>query len=119
MEADKYKCVHRINTPEFREAFSKATFKFFGVNTHIVANASTVNKTVYITDGSEDVDKKMRHNKLLKALFNSAQMEGDAWMEEETENVYINVYINVPGYDKFPLGKILIRKNNKFNLLKY
>lgn len=90
MEGNKTLCANLING-ELKTLIHDTIKNKFGVETDIVA--TPFERFINIKDNDDDVDKKMRGNKLLRSVFKSAELVGDAWMEEETGIIRINLRI--------------------------
>lgn len=104
-------CAELINNV-FHTTIEQALKNKFGIETTIEA---TSNKDyVLIKDTLKtDVDKKMRSNKIQRALFDSIYMEGQAWYYEDTKqlgcrfNLYY-IHPNNGGSNGHHIGTILI-----------
>jgi len=107
---------------KIKDAIHKAIFKYFGINTNMVAKLVKSNY-VELNDTGNDVDNKMRGNKLLRSVFSSVNLWGSVWQEEETDDIYITLHISYKhpsgGGNGLQIGRILIHKNGKYNLLKF
>ena len=112
---DTNKVVDLIND-EFKEVIEKGIYKHFGVNTNIHAEIYGKNNIV-ITDSMDDVNKKMTGNKLLRKFIKDACLIAYAWMEEETNQIYIRVHLNynhtLGGSNGKEIGKLLLYTNTK------
>lgn len=56
----------------------------FGITCNLTAKA--YDRYIAVSDESDDVNAKMRGNKLLKAIFKTVTLDGTAWYDE-TENI--------------------------------
>lgn len=90
MEGDKNLCANLING-ELKTLIEDTIFKKFGVTTDI--HATVYPRYVDIADNNNDVDKKMRGNKMLRSIFSSVSLGGTAWLEQETGNVRMNLRV--------------------------
>ena len=107
-----------------KSAIEKVFFKEFGITCNIDAKiVGNHNKVVEITDSANDVDKKMRSNKLLRNVFSEVSFWGTAWMEEETNSVYFNMHVSYRhpsgGSNGIEIGKFKLYNNGKVKRIKY
>lgn len=120
MEGNKITCANLING-ELKESIQKAIENKYGIKTDIYAKA--YNSYVDVIDNAADVNKKMRSNKMLRAIFKEVTLGGTAWYEEETGNVFINLRISYShpngGANGRELGKLLVHRNGKTSFLSY
>lgn len=119
---DTKKVVDLING-ELKETIQNGIYKHFGVHTNITAKIYGKGN-IYITDSMNDVNKKMTCNKLLRKFIKESSIEGRAWMEQESNNIYITFYLSykhtLGGSNGKEIGTLLINTNkNKVKLIKY
>lgn len=115
-------CVDTIN--KNKTAIEKAFFKELGITCDIKPKiAGNITKVVEIYDASNDVDKKMRSNKLLRNVFSEVNLWGHAWMEEETGSIYFNVQVSYRhpsgGSNGIEIGRFKLYSNGKVKRIKY
>lgn len=112
---DTKKVVDMING-ELKETVQKGIYNHFGVNTNIHA-VDCGKGIIQITDSMHDVKDKMTGNKFLRRFISYASLEGYAWKEEESNIIYIRLYVcyNHPtgGSNGKELGKMLVYTNTK------
>lgn len=120
MEGNKTTCANLING-ELKESIEKAIFNKYGIKTDI--HAIPYVSYVDIKDNADDVNKKMRSNKMLRAIFKEVTFGGTAWYEEETGDIYINLRISYShpngGANGRELGKLIVYHNGKIKFLSY
>lgn len=114
-------CVNQINdNPKIKESITKTIYHHLGVNVNLIAK--NCGKYIELTDKGDDVDNKLRGNKLLRAIFSSGYIYGTAWEESESGNIYITLHISYThpggGSNGRELGKILVKSNGKSVFLK-
>jgi len=107
-------CQTLINNV-FHSTIEKALKNKFGINTEIKAR-SYQDYVTLIDNLQTDVDKKMRSNKLQRALFKSISIGGTAWYEEETNTIGMrfNLYYGHVdgGSNGHQIGTVLIVNTN-------
>lgn len=123
MEVNDTKKVVELINGEFKEIIQNGIYKHFGVHTNITAEIKG-RENIYITDSMNDVNKKMTSNKLLRKFIKDASLNGTAWMEKETNIIYISFHLSyehtLGGYNGKEIGKLLIYTNkNKVKYLPY
>ena len=121
MEGSKELCANLING-KFKSLIESAIMKEFGIATDISAKAYS--RYVDIDDNNKDIETKMRGNKLLRHIFESVVLGGNAWYEEETNIISINLRVSYShpngGANGRELGKLLVYVNeNKVKYLDY
>lgn len=106
---------------KIKDAIRKAIYHHFGVNVSLVAK--DYKGYVEVSDTGNDVEAKMRGNKMLRSVFSSVHLWGNAWQEEETGNIYIRLHVSYThpskGSNGIEIGNLLVHKNGKCTLLKY
>ena len=120
MEGSKLTCANLING-ELKESIQKAIENKYGIKTDIYATPYV--SYVDIKDNATDVNKKMRSNKMLRAIFKEVMFGGTAWYEEETGNIYINFRISYShpkgGANGRELDRLVVHRNGKASFLSY
>lgn len=121
MEGNKELCANLING-DMKQLIESAIFKEFGIITDIAATAYS--KYVDIIDNSNDIDKKMRSNKMLRHVFKEVTFGGTAWFDETDNIIYISLRVSYShpngGANGRELGKLLVYvTKNKVKYLKY
>jgi hypothetical protein len=109
MEGNKELCANLING-DMKSLIESTIEKNFGVKTNIIAKVYP--RYVDIIDDNNDVQTKMRGNKLLRHIFENASFGGTAWFEEESNIIHISLRINYShpngGSNGRELGRILV-----------
>ena len=120
-------CVNAINgikSTKIRDSIHKTIYHRLGINVSLFAQCDS-NNNVIIMDKSSEIENKLRTNKLLRNIFSTASLNGTAWEEQETGNIYITLQLlykhPYPSASscQLQLGKIIARKNGKCNWTYY
>jgi len=115
-------CVDTIT--KNKTAIEKALFKELGITCDIKPKIpGYITKVVEIYDAGNDVDKKMRSNKLLRSVFSEVNLWGKAWMEEKTGSIYFNMHVSyrhpIGGSNGIEIGRFKLYSNGKVKRIKY
>lgn len=123
MEVNDTKKVVELINGEFKEIIQNGIYKYFGVHTNIIAEIKG-RGNIYINDSMNDVNKKMTGNKLLRKFIKDASLYGTAWMEQESNIIWISFHLSyehtLGGSNGKEIGKLLVNTNtNKVKYLPY
>ena len=112
------KVVNELNT-EYRDLINKSLYNKLGVTVDMEASFTEGRSDCYITlkdtNNNEDVDKKMRGNKILRALFASVSLNITAYefSDSYTFSVGVSYRHNDGGSNGHSLFYMYIDKNTK------
>lgn len=110
MEGNKTTCANIITN---NQTIQHCIYNKLGINTHL--SATPLSNTVMVIDTLKtNVNSKLLSNKLLRHMFTSGELTGYAWLEQESNNIYINLHLtykNKYGSNGMQLGKLIFFQN--------